>query len=132
MFDHVSIADLPERASSRVAEDRVAASAAPPTGLRHGVDVRVEAPAVRLSPDEAGVRGVVVGVDGAEHTVRATQGVLLASGGFESSAELSTAHLDAPFGTQVCPAGHDGIAVQLAEDVHAASRVWKEPGRGRA
>ncbi len=88
-------------------------------GLRNGVDVRVEAPAIRLVTEDSGVRGVVVRVAGAEHTVRATQGVVLASGGFESSAELTTAHLNAPFGTQVSPAGHDGIAVQLAEDVRA-------------
>lgn len=101
-------------------------------GLRNGVDVRVEAPAIRLVTDESGVRGVVVRVAGAEHTVRATQGVVLASGGFESSTELTTAHLDAPFGTQVSPAGHDGIAVQLAEDVRAdltgMEDAWWMPG----
>ena len=59
-------------------------------GLRNGVDVRVEAPAVRLVTDESGVRGVVVQADGVEHTVRATKGVLLASGGFESSPEVTT------------------------------------------
>jgi 3-oxosteroid 1-dehydrogenase len=101
-------------------------------GLRNGVDVRVEAPAVRLLTDESGVHGVVVRVAGFEHTVRATQGVVLASGGFESSTELTTVHLDAPFGTQVSPAGHDGIAVQLAEDVRAdltgMGDAWWMPG----
>ena len=43
-------------------------------GLRNGVDVRVEAPAVRLITDESGVRGVVVRADGTEHTVRAIEG----------------------------------------------------------
>ena len=74
-------------------------------GLRNGVDVRVEAPAVRLVTDESGVHGVVVRADGVEHTVRATRGVLLASGGFESSTEPTTTHLDAPFGVQVSPEG---------------------------
>ena len=101
-------------------------------GLRNGVDVRVEAPAVRLVTDESGVRGVVVKADGVEHTVRATKGVVLASGGFESSTELTTEHLDAPFGTQVSPKGHDGIAVQLAEEIGAdltgMQDAWWMPG----
>jgi hypothetical protein len=101
-------------------------------GLRNGVDVRVEAPAVRLVTDGRAVRGVVVRADGIEHTVRATGGVLLASGGFESSTELANAHLDAPFGVQVSPKGHDGIAVQLAEEVGAdltgMQDAWWMPG----
>jgi 3-oxosteroid 1-dehydrogenase len=101
-------------------------------GLRNGVDVRVEAPAIRLVTDGSGVRGVVVRADGTEHTVRADGGVLLASGGFESSTELTTAHLDAPLGTQVSPQGHDGIAVQLAEEVGAdltgLQDAWWIPG----
>ena len=72
-------------------------------GLRAGVDVRVEAPAVRLLADDSMVSGVVVRADGVEHTVRAARGVVLASGGFESSTELTTTHLQAPFGVQVSP-----------------------------
>jgi succinate dehydrogenase/fumarate reductase flavoprotein subunit len=101
-------------------------------GLRNGVDVRVDAPAVRLVTDESGVHGIVVRAGGTEHTVRASKGVLLASGGFESSAELSTEHLDGPFGLQVSPKGHDGIAVQLAEEVGAdltgMKDAWWMPG----
>ena len=101
-------------------------------GLRNGVDVRVEAPAVRLITDESGVHGVVVNAQGTEHTVRATRGVLLASGGFESSTELTTTHLDAPLGAQVSPQGHDGIAVQLAEEIGAdltgMQDAWWMPG----
>src|SRR4051794_14416161 len=57
--------------------------------LRSGVEVRVQAPATRLIIEQSTVRGVVVEVDGVEHSVRATKGVLLASGGFESSTELT-------------------------------------------
>jgi succinate dehydrogenase/fumarate reductase flavoprotein subunit len=78
------------------------------------------------------VHGVVIRADGTEHTVRATRGVVLASGGFESSAELTTAHLNAPFGVQVSPAGHDGIAVQLAKEIGAdltgMQDAWWMPG----
>lgn len=101
-------------------------------GLRNGVDVRVEAPAVRLVTEGSAVRGVVVRADGTERTVRATGGVLLASGGFESSPELTTTHLDGPFGVQVSPAGHDGIAVQLANEIGAdltgMQDAWWMPG----
>ncbi|PFG39063.1 succinate dehydrogenase/fumarate reductase flavoprotein subunit [Georgenia soli] len=100
--------------------------------LRNGVDVRVEAPATRLVVEDSEVRGVVVSSGGAEHTVRATRGVLLASGGFESSDETTTAYLGAPFGVQVSPKGHDGIAVQLAEEVGAdltgMEDAWWMPG----
>lgn len=101
-------------------------------GLRAGVEVRVEAPAVRLLVGEGGVQGVVVHADGTDHTVRAARGVVLASGGFESSTQLAAAHLHGPFGTQVSPAGHDGIAVQLAEEIGAdltgMQDAWWMPG----
>jgi len=100
--------------------------------LRNGVDVRVEAPATRLVTDEQGVRGIVVRADGLEHTVRTTKGVLLASGGFEGSDEMTTTYLEAPFGVQVSPEGHDGIAVQLAQEVGAdltgMEDAWWMPG----
>jgi succinate dehydrogenase/fumarate reductase flavoprotein subunit len=101
-------------------------------GLRKGVDVRVETPATRLVTDESGVRGVVVQADGVEHTVRATKGVVIASGGFESSADTTKTYLGAPFGVQVSPAGHNGIAVQLAQEVGAdltgMDDAWWMPG----
>jgi 3-oxosteroid 1-dehydrogenase len=64
--------------------------------------------------------------------VRTTKGVLLASGGFESSVDATTTYLDAPFGVQVSPKGHDGIAVQLANEVGAdltgMQDAWWMPG----
>jgi 3-oxosteroid 1-dehydrogenase len=101
-------------------------------GLRNGVDVRVEAPATRLLIDGGVVSGVVVRADGVEQTVRAARGVVLASGGFESSAETTATYLGAPFGLQVSPKGHDGIAVQLANEVGAdltgMEDAWWMPG----
>jgi succinate dehydrogenase/fumarate reductase flavoprotein subunit len=100
--------------------------------LHNGVDVRVEAPATRLIADESGVHGVVVHANGVEHTVRANRGVLLTTGGFESSPELTKTYLGAPFGTQVSPWGHDGIAVQLAKEIGAdltsMEDAWWMPG----
>jgi len=101
-------------------------------GLRHGVDVRVEAPAVRLITDGPAVQGVVIRSNGVEHPVRATKGVILASGGFESSPDVTTTYLGAPLGVQVSPQGHDGIAVQLAQEVSAdltgVEDAWWMPG----
>lgn len=100
--------------------------------LRNGVDVRVEAPATRLVIEGSEVRGIVVQAGGTDHTVRATKGVLLASGGFESSNELTETYLNAPFAVQVSPKGHDGIAVQLAKEVGAdltgMEDAWWMPG----
>lgn len=95
--------------------------------LNNGVDVRVEAPAARLVTEDSGsVRGVVVRTNGAEKTVRAAKGVVLASGGFESSDEVTKTYLHAPFKAQVSPKGHEGIAVQLAEEVGAALTSMQE------
>ncbi len=100
--------------------------------LRNGVDVRVEAPAVSLVIEESEVRGIVVQAGGAEHTVRAAKGVVLASGGFESSPEVTETYLGAPLGVQVSPDGHNGIAVQLAKEVGAdltgMEDAWWMPG----
>lgn len=100
--------------------------------LREGVDVRVEAPAVRLVTGEAGVSGVVVHADGEDRTIRATRGVLLTTGGYETNDKLVDEHLGEPFGVQVSPHGHDGIAVQLAEEIGAQltgmEDAWWMPG----
>lgn len=87
--------------------------------LRNGVEVRVRARAVRLAADESGVHSVVIDAEGSEHTVRARKGVVLATGGFEGSDELTGKFLGAPFPLQVSPRGHDGAAVGLAEHVNA-------------
>ncbi|TQC43168.1 FAD-dependent oxidoreductase [Rhodococcus sp. WS4] len=88
--------------------------------LRHGVEVRVEARAARLVVDDHGVSGLVVEADGREHAVVAKKGVILASGGFETSNELTNKYLGAEFAVQVTPKGHDGAAVVMAEAVNAA------------
>ena len=100
--------------------------------LDAGVDVRVEAPAERLLVENGTVTGLVVSSGDGEHTVRATHGVIIASGGFETSDELAAEYLDGPLGTHVSPKGHKGIAVQLAEEVGAKltsmNAAWWMPG----
>ncbi|UVE96012.1 FAD-dependent oxidoreductase [Dietzia sp. B32] len=101
-------------------------------GLVAGVEVRVQAPAERLLIENGAVTGLVISADGTEHTVRANNGVIIASGGFETSDELATEYLDGPLGTHVSPKGHNGIAVQLAKEVGAElttmDAAWWMPG----
>lgn len=100
--------------------------------LRNGVDVRVSARATGLITEGNEVTGLTVEHEGKEHSVRTTRGVLIASGGFESSDEKATEYLGAPMGTHVSPRGHNGIAVQLSEDIGAEltsmEDAWWMPG----
>ena len=100
--------------------------------LREGVDVRTEARATRLVAGEGGVTGVIVERAGQEHVVRASKGVVLASGGFEGSDDLTSKHLGAPFAVQVSPKGHDGDALRMVEEVGAdlvaIDQAWWMPG----
>ena len=97
-----------------------------------GVEVRTETPAERLVIEGGAVTGLVVSSGGTEHTVRAANGVIIASGGFETSDTLATEYLDGPLGAHVSPKGHHGIAVQLAEEVGAElttmDAAWWMPG----
>ena len=63
--------------------------------------------------------GLTVEHEGTQHEVRTTRGVLIASGGFESADDKATKHLGAPMGTHVSPRGHNGIALQLSEEIGA-------------
>ncbi|WP_231909995.1 FAD-dependent oxidoreductase [Corynebacterium cystitidis] len=97
-----------------------------------GVNVRVETPAESLVVENGRVTGLVVSSNGKEHTIRAHNGVIIASGGFETSDELTTKYMNAPMGTHVSPRGHRGIAVQLAEEIDAEltamEHAWWMPG----
>lgn len=55
---------------------------------RHGVDCRTDCAALRLIERDGRVAGAVVRQDGAERTILATQGVVLATGGFSQNAAL--------------------------------------------
>lgn len=100
--------------------------------LRTGVEVRTAARAARLLADESGVTGVVVETGGREHSVHASKGVILASGGFEGSDDLTSKYLGAPFSVQVSPKGHHGDAVRMVEevgaDIVAIDQAWWMPG----
>lgn len=59
-----------------------------------GVDIRYDARAVALIQDKSGVvRGLVVRMDGREHTVRASHGVILCAGGFIMNEVMTRQHI---------------------------------------
>jgi 3-oxosteroid 1-dehydrogenase len=100
--------------------------------LANGVDIRTETRVKRLLHDVDGVTGVEVDTaKGAVH-VRARRGVILASGGFESSQDLTSKYLGGEFPTQVSVKGHDGDAVQMVTEVGAdlvgMDQAWWMPG----
>ncbi|WIM68239.1 FAD-dependent oxidoreductase [Corynebacterium breve] len=97
-----------------------------------GVNVLVEAPAENLIIENGRVTGLVVSSKSGEHTIKANNGVIIASGGFETSDELTTEYMNAPMGAHVSPRGHRGIAVQLSEEIDAEltamEHAWWMPG----
>jgi succinate dehydrogenase/fumarate reductase flavoprotein subunit len=58
------------------------------TAFALGVELRTEAPAVRLLGDSAGVTGAVVAENGREVEIRAARGVILTAGGFSHNTEM--------------------------------------------
>jgi 3-oxosteroid 1-dehydrogenase len=65
-----------------------------------GVPVWLNTPMTGLHVVDGNVAGVVVTRDGSPVTVRATRGVLLASGGFERSEQMRRQYQRAPIGTE--------------------------------
>jgi 3-oxosteroid 1-dehydrogenase len=87
-----------------------------------GVDVRVSSPVVELlTGDDGRVAGVVVERDGRRTTIGATQGVVLASGGFDHDPELRAKYLvgvsnDWSMGAP----SNTGDGIRLGSDIGAA------------
>ncbi|CAM3465434.1 FAD-dependent oxidoreductase [Nocardioides dubius] len=100
--------------------------------LVKGVDVRTEARVVRLGRSDAGVDAVDVQTAAGTRSVAVRKGVVIATGGFEDSDELTTRHLGKPFPIQVSPRGHRGDALALVEEVGAdlvaIDQAWWQPG----
>ncbi len=97
-----------------------------------GVQVRTETRVTRLLHSSGAVTGVEVDTPRGTTTVSAARGVVLASGGFEGSADLTSKHLGGQFPVQVSVKGHHGDAVQMVTDVGAdlvgMDQAWWMPG----
>ena len=87
-----------------------------------GVDVRLAAPVVELAAGEPGrVAGVVADTGGRPVRIRAEQGVIIASGGFDHSPELRAKFLSGvDTDWSLGAPSNTGDAVRLGEEVGAA------------
>lgn len=96
-------------------------------GLRAGlmkldVPVWLDTPLVELRRDGDRVTGVLVQRDGAELEIRASRGVVLASGGFERNAEMRAKYQRAPIGADwtTGAASNTGDGILAGERIGAA------------
>jgi 3-oxosteroid 1-dehydrogenase len=101
--------------------------------LKLGVTVLTGTPAVALVPGPDGsVGGVVVRPEGGEREeIRASRGVVLASGGFEWSQRLVDQFLGKPMSAPASPPGNTGDGLVMAMSVGSAlgnmSEAWWSP-----
>ncbi|HEY2166455.1 MAG TPA: 3-oxosteroid 1-dehydrogenase, partial [Jatrophihabitantaceae bacterium] len=68
--------------------------------LDAGIPLFLDTPLLDLITEDGRVTGVLVRHDGAERTVRAVRGVVLASGGFEHNAQMRATYQRQPIGTE--------------------------------
>lgn len=116
---------MAERAEQGVSTKGVALAGALFKGaLDHGVRVRTSAPVVELVlDDDGGVLGVVADVAGERVAVRADRGVVVATGGFEWSAELLQAFVGTRKLLPLSPPTNvgDGLVMGLAAGARVAN-----------
>ena len=86
-----------------------------------GIPVALDAPVGDLMLQDGRVAGVHARIGGSEHTIRASGGVVLASGSFEADAALRDAYLTLPL-VSVGHPGNTGDTVTLAQRAGAA--LW--------
>ncbi|MEU3749248.1 MULTISPECIES: FAD-dependent oxidoreductase [Streptomyces] len=98
-----------------------------------GGDLWLSAPLTGLVEEDGRIAGIRVTRDGRDLTVRATGGVVLASGGFSHDQRLREKHLPAPTSTEWSAAadGQTGDALELATALGAGTdlmdKVWGAP-----
>jgi succinate dehydrogenase/fumarate reductase flavoprotein subunit len=91
---------------------------------RRGVDIRLATPALRLIADPATreVRGLRIGVNGAERSVQARRGVILACGGFEGDGDMKAQFLEGKPIFNAAARANTGDGIRMAQDLGAA--LW--------
>ena len=92
--------------------------------VKRGVEIRLATPALRLIADPATreVRGLKVGVNGAERAIGARRGVILACGGFEGSTEMKAQFLEGKPMLNAAARTNTGDGIRMAQDLGAA--LW--------
>lgn len=91
---------------------------------KRGIEVRLSTPALRLIADPATreVRGIRVGVNGAERAIAARRGVVLACGGFEASMAMKEQFLEGKPVFNAAARTNTGDGIRMAQDLGAA--LW--------
>ncbi|MFE7328610.1 FAD-dependent oxidoreductase [Streptomyces sp. NPDC057565] len=98
-----------------------------------GGELWLSAPLTRLVEESGRIAGIRVTRDGRELAIRATGGVVLASGGFSQNQQLREKYLPAPTSVEwsAAPEGQSGDALEAGMAVGAAvdlmDRVWGAP-----
>jgi 3-oxosteroid 1-dehydrogenase len=96
--------------------------------LDHGGEVRTGTRAVSLITEDGAVRGAKVLTDSGEKTIRASRGVVLASGGFEWDPQLVSEFLRGPMHRPVSPPLNTGdglkMAMALGAELANMSEAW--------
>ena len=92
--------------------------------LRHGVEIRLGSPALRLITASATreVLGVRISSRGVEHNIRALRGVVLASGGFEGNTAMKAQFLEGKPVLNAAARMNNGDGIRMAQDLGAA--LW--------
>jgi succinate dehydrogenase/fumarate reductase flavoprotein subunit len=91
---------------------------------KRGIEIRLATPARRLVADPATreVRGVRIAANGAERTIEARRGVVLASGGFEGNADMKAQFLEGKPVLNAAARTNTGDGIRMAQDLGAA--LW--------
>ncbi len=92
--------------------------------VKRGVEIRLATPALRLVADPATreVRGLKIGVNGAERTIGTRRAVILASGGFEGNTEMKAQFLEGNPVLNAAARTNAGDGIRIAQDLGAA--LW--------
>ncbi|HKA40580.1 MAG TPA: FAD-binding protein [Burkholderiales bacterium] len=92
--------------------------------VARGVEIRLATPALRLvaDPHTREVRGVTAATNGAQRTIAARRGVVLACGGFEGSAEMKAQFLEGKPVLNAAARTNSGDGIRMAQDLGAA--LW--------
>jgi len=92
--------------------------------VKRGIELRLATPALRLiaDPQTREVRGLRVAVKGAERTIGARRGVILACGGFEGSADMKSQFLEGHPVFNAAARANSGDGIRMAQELGAA--LW--------